>query len=86
MQRRYTLPIVLSSNDSYNVTMPLDHVKIRELRERKKMSQQEAADAAGLGTRQRWNEIETGRRTNIELATLERIAAALGVKSKDLLK
>ncbi|HEX8341273.1 MAG TPA: helix-turn-helix transcriptional regulator [Tepidisphaeraceae bacterium] len=66
--------------------MSLDYEKIKLLRERLKLTQQEAADAAGLGTRQRWNEIEAGRRTNIELATLDRIAAALRVKAKDLLK
>jgi len=66
--------------------MPLDIAKIRALREKLGMTQDEAAKAAGLGTRQRWHGIESGTVTNIKLETLEAVAAALGVKSKDLLK
>jgi len=66
--------------------MPLDTDKIRALREKLGITQDEAARRAGLGTRQAWNNIEAGRKTNVTLDTLERIAAALGVKSKDLLK
>ena len=36
-------------------------------------------------SRQRWNDIESGRKTNIELETLAAIAGALGVPAKDLL-
>ena len=64
----------------------LDYKKIRRLREQARLSQAEAATKAGLGTRQRWHGIESGASTNIELDTLERIAKALGVKAKDLLK
>jgi transcriptional regulator with XRE-family HTH domain len=56
------------------------------LRERLKLSQAEAAERAGIGTRQSWNKIESGREGNLSLERLEKIAAALGVKSKDLLK
>jgi transcriptional regulator with XRE-family HTH domain len=66
--------------------MPLDIEKIKTLRERAGLSQAEAAAKAGLKTRQRWHQIESGTITNIELDTLERIAKALGVKAKDLLK
>lgn len=66
--------------------MPLDVEKIRELREKAGMSQAEAAEKAGLKTRQRWHQIESGTITNIELDTLERIATALSVRAKDLLK
>jgi transcriptional regulator with XRE-family HTH domain len=66
--------------------MPLDTEKIRTLREKLGISQQDAADRAGLGTRQRWSNLEAGRFPNIELVTLERIAKALGVKARDLLK
>jgi transcriptional regulator with XRE-family HTH domain len=64
----------------------LDIEKIRKLRERTGLSQAEAAEKAGLGTRQRWHRIESGLVTNIELDTLASIAKALGVKPKDLLR
>ena len=66
--------------------MPLDTEKIRNLREKSGMSQSQAAEKAGLNTRQRWHQIESGAITNIELDTLEKIAKALGAKAKDLLK
>lgn len=66
--------------------IPLDTAKIRRLRESLKFTQEQAAERAGLASRQHWNNIESGRQVNISLAVLERIAAALGVKAKDLLK
>jgi transcriptional regulator with XRE-family HTH domain len=67
--------------------MPLlDTGKIKKLREGARLSQADAAKKAGIGTRQRWHGIESGANTNIELDTLERVAKALGVKAKDLLK
>lgn len=65
--------------------MGLDFDKIKTAREKKKWTQAEAATAAGLGSAQRWNDIESGRRTNITLETLEAIAKALGVSAKSLL-
>jgi transcriptional regulator with XRE-family HTH domain len=59
--------------------------KIRALREKKGLTLQEAADAAGLKFRQRWARIESGDMTNVKLDTLYAIAGALGVKPKDLL-
>jgi len=64
----------------------LDVAKIRKLREAAGLSQDDAAKRAGLASRQRWHQIEGGSSINIELDTLERIAKALGVKGKDLLK
>jgi transcriptional regulator with XRE-family HTH domain len=66
--------------------MPLDTEKIRRLRERAGLSQSQAAEKAGMKTRQRWHQIESGTIANIELDTLESIAKALGAKAKDLLK
>lgn len=66
--------------------VPLDHAKIKALREQLGLSQEEAAQRAGLKTRQAWNNIESGSRPNLQLHTLERIAKALGVKARDLLK
>lgn len=64
----------------------LDTGKIRGLREQAGLTQQQAAEKAGLESRQRWHQIESGSTPNIELDTLDRIAKALGVKAKDLLK
>jgi transcriptional regulator with XRE-family HTH domain len=66
--------------------MGVDTGKIKRLREQKGLTQAEAAEAAGLANRQHWNQIETGLRDNLTITTLEKIASALGVKAKDLLK
>jgi transcriptional regulator with XRE-family HTH domain len=66
--------------------MAVDFDRIKELREKLKLSQQEAADLAGINSRQRWNDIESGRNPNMRVDTLEAIAKALGVKPADLLK
>ena len=66
--------------------MPIDHEKIKALREALGLSQDEAAQKAGMGSRQNWNSVESGRRDNMTIASLEAIAKVLGVKAKDLLK
>ena len=65
--------------------MGLDVEKIRAMREKLGLSQQEAAERAGIGSRQHWNKIESGTNTNIKIDTLEAIAKALGVSAKSLL-
>jgi transcriptional regulator with XRE-family HTH domain len=64
----------------------LDVEKIKSLRAKKKLTQADAAKAAGFKTLQAWSSIERGAQPNPSLDTIERIAAALGVKAKDLLK
>ena len=64
----------------------IDTQKIRALREGLDLTQEQAAGRAGLGGRQRWNDIESGRKSGVTVETLEKIAKALGVKAKDLLK
>jgi transcriptional regulator with XRE-family HTH domain len=66
--------------------IPLDTAKIRQLREALKLTQEQAAKRAGLSSRQKWNDIESGRQTNLTIELLERVARALGVSAKDLLK
>ena len=66
--------------------MPLDRSRIRQLRLKLGLSQDEAAQLAGLSGRQQWNNIETGDRPNPSIETVEKIAKALGVKVDDLLK
>jgi len=65
--------------------VPLDAAKIRALRLKLGLSQAEAARLAGMAGRSHWNRIEKGY-TDPTLGTIERIAAALGVRAKDLLK
>jgi transcriptional regulator with XRE-family HTH domain len=64
----------------------LDTGKMKALREKLKFTQEQAAKRAKLGTRQRWNDIESGRRASVTLDTITRIAAALGVHARELLK
>jgi transcriptional regulator with XRE-family HTH domain len=65
----------------------LDCGKVRKIREALGLTQVEAANLAGLKSgRQQWNDIESGRRANIQLDTLGRIAAALKVDPAELLK
>ena len=66
--------------------IPLDTDKIRKLRRALKLTQAEAAERAGLTGLQTWSDIENGRRANLTIETLERIAKALGVRAADLLK
>lgn len=66
--------------------MPLDIAKIKQLREAMPLTQEQAAQRAGFSSRQKWNDIENGRRMNLSIETLEKIASVLGVKARDLLK
>ena len=66
----------------------LDTAKMKTLREQRGLSQTEAAKLAGLSV-QKWNNIERGligTKQGITLGTLEKVARALGVKAKDLLR
>lgn len=65
--------------------MPVDLQKIKQLREKLGLTQEQAARAAGFKTRQSWNLIESGKHIP-RVDTLERVADALGVKAKDLLR
>ena len=60
--------------------------KIEALRERRGWTQEQAAGAAGLKGKQQWNNIVRGGNENVTLETLSKIAEALGVRAKDLLK
>lgn len=63
------------------------HEKIRSLREKKGISQRDAAQLAGI-TFQKWNELERGRvnqSRGMTVKMLRKIAHALGVKPGDLL-
>jgi transcriptional regulator with XRE-family HTH domain len=65
--------------------MPLDTVRMEARRRELGLSQQQAADRANLsGGRSHWNDIVNGRRANITMETLDRIADALGVNPSEL--
>ncbi len=64
----------------------LDTEKMKALREKLGLSQDDAAKRAELGSRQAWYNIESGTQPNVTLATLEKIAAALKTTPKNLLK
>ena len=69
----------------YVIVMPIDTKKIRELREHRQLSLQEAATRAGLKTRQQWHNIESGQRPGITADTLQAIARTLGVTMDELM-
>jgi transcriptional regulator with XRE-family HTH domain len=64
----------------------VDIDKIRSLRMTRGWTMEQAAKKAKFTSRQAWHNVESGKRRNIQLAVLERIAKALGVKAGDLLK
>lgn len=59
---------------------------IKQRREALGLTQQQAADAAGLPDRQRWHGYESGRVDNPELSTLLGMARALQCTVDDLVK
>ena len=63
----------------------LDTVKIRALREARGWSMADAAKAAGFTGRAQWYDVESGRKPNVTLETLGKIADALGVDPRELL-
>lgn len=64
----------------------LDRSKMRELRKALGLTQQQAAERAGMtGGKAQWSDVETGRSGGITLDTLARIAAALECEPADLL-
>ena len=67
------------------VTLDLDAIRTR--REKLGLTMEQAADAGGFaGKRQAWYMIESGRRPNVTIETLNQIAKALRCPAKDLLK
>jgi transcriptional regulator with XRE-family HTH domain len=68
----------------YTIAM-LDLHKLRARREELGLTQEQAAKAAGMSSRQAWNNVESGRQSPT-LETLDRIAKALKMKARDLVK
>jgi len=64
--------------------LPVDLQKVERLRIRAGLTQGEIAAKIGMRG-QRWNDIVSGRKANISIKTLDRIADALGIDSSELL-
>jgi transcriptional regulator with XRE-family HTH domain len=64
----------------------LDLKKLKSLREKLNLTLEEAAKRAGFTNRQQWYLIESGRRADVRLSTLDNLGKALGLKAKELLK
>jgi transcriptional regulator with XRE-family HTH domain len=62
------------------------NVQTMENRRRKLgLSQERAAARAGLAGRQAWNNIASGRKANVKMDTLNKIATALECDPRDLI-
>ena len=66
--------------------MPLDTNKLERLRKQLGLTQAEAARRAKLSGRAYWNDIASGRRANVTLAVLDRLAAALQCSPRGLIR
>jgi transcriptional regulator with XRE-family HTH domain len=64
----------------------LDIARVKARREELGLTQEAAALAAGFNGRRSWNNIETGGRTAVTLATLAKLATALKLSPRELLK
>lgn len=58
--------------------------RVKELREARKLSQEAFAEKAGLGYKY-YQHVEAGRRRDIRLSTLEKLAQACGLSLSELL-
>jgi transcriptional regulator with XRE-family HTH domain len=68
-----------------NPRIPLDVAKIRKLRIDAKLTHAEASERAGLTGKHVWSDLENGRRSNLTIKVLDRVARALGCCARDLL-
>jgi transcriptional regulator with XRE-family HTH domain len=59
--------------------------RVKELRQTRGLSQEAFAEKAGLGYKY-YQHVESGRRRDIRLSTLEKLAKACGLKLWELLK
>ncbi len=60
--------------------------KVKLLREKLGLTMEAAATRAGFSGRQQWWLIESGKRSDVTMTTLGKLARALECKPKDLLK
>lgn len=64
--------------------MPINPTAIRAARESLGLTQQQAADAAGIA-RPNWARLEAGNRPDPQLSTVEAVAEAIGVRVESIL-
>jgi transcriptional regulator with XRE-family HTH domain len=72
--------------ESLAMGQEFDRERMRQLRDAKGWSQTEAGAVAGFTGASQWSDIETGRKKNPTLDTISRIAEALGVDARTLIK
>ena len=63
----------------------LNHEEIKRRRESLRLTMEEAALRAGLPSRQRWYDIESGRRADVTASTLRAVALALACPMESLM-
>lgn len=79
------MPKTLPPAKGKNITVVLDSRLVEQQRTRLKLSQEQAAVAAGLGFRQTWSRFEAADRP-ISMTTLSKIAGVLGLDPRKLIK
>lgn len=86
---KYRIKLTECGDAPYNAAMRkslrLDIEKVKQIREAKGLTMQDAARSSKLKTKQAWWNIENNTNGRITLATLERIADALGIEPEQLL-
>ena len=81
------MPSAMEALESPDMGQELDREKMKSLRIAADLSQGAAAAAAEItGGAGQWSDIENGRKANVTLETLSKIAAALKCDARDLIK
>jgi transcriptional regulator with XRE-family HTH domain len=77
---------MIAALESPSMGQKLNLLKMRELRLKADLSQGDAAKLAGMtGGASQWSDVENGRKENVTLDTLSKIASALGCDARDLI-
>lgn len=77
---------MVTALESPDMAQKLNRVKIKELRAKLELSQGDAAELAGFpGGASQWSDVENGRKENVTLDTLSKIAQALDCDARDLI-
>jgi transcriptional regulator with XRE-family HTH domain len=70
----------------HTLSFVVNHAEIERRRLALDLNMQECADLAGFPNRQRWYDVESGRRVDPAASTLAAVARALGCRMEDLMK
>ena len=86
MKKLMSIKNLKSGRTGVSYSVMLDTQKMRAERERQGLSMAAAAKLAKMGSAQAWDQIENSKGDSLTLKSLNRIAAALKVPAKELLK